>query len=776
VVASFADKERGVADVAETLRNARRRHRGCTLLVGAGCSVSAGIPTARDMATEAETLYSRACSRVQDKDYPHIMAALSPDERHEIVARYVDSAKVNWAHLCIAQLVGEGYVDRILTTNFDPLVIRAAALLGPLPAVYDLASSRIDAERIQSPALVYLHGQRSGFVTLHTSDQLRRHAQNVRPVINEAGTTRPWIVIGYSGTNDGVFDGLLGLRGFHSSLYWVLHDREEPSAQVKTRLLGTRDYAFWVGGFDADSFFVSLLRELECFPPQFIGRPFTYLLDLIQTLAPYAPLGQTAPDFTAGTRDVIGQAVEAFEFGREADDNRAAQDLLFAGKLDDLNRFAQSRRVPSENVKETQAWGYVLAGDAVVKETLKGPGQRYNGASELAGEMYAKAVALRPDFYQAYYNWANALASLADSRSGAAADGLFRKAYAKYRRALSLEPTNTAILDAWGAALARQAKKKTGSQASRLFTQACAKYEQAAVKKPDDHGAFYNWGAALLGKAQLKSGAASDGLFKLACAKYERALAIKPSDYRTLHNWGWALDMRASAKSGEEADALFEQACAKYAMALAAKPDAVHTLCSWGLALASQARRQPDPSVTDEMFAEAYAKYEQALALKPDDYESLQALAATLSEQAMSLMRRSGGLDPQTRTMAASLFAQANAKNRQAARIQPDNPHLFAIWGVSLMDRAQVESRGRRERLLRLAQEKFLMAERMPSGEGSASYHLACLSALQGRPAECRQRLDEAKRRGRLPSLRHLREDPELELVRDESWFAEFLS
>jgi hypothetical protein len=87
------------------------------------------------------------------------MAALSPDERHEIIARYVDCAKVNWAHICIAQLVKEGYVDRILTTNFDPLVIRAAALLGPLPAVYDLASSRFDAERIHSPALVYLHGQ-----------------------------------------------------------------------------------------------------------------------------------------------------------------------------------------------------------------------------------------------------------------------------------------------------------------------------------------------------------------------------------------------------------------------------------------------------------------------------------------------------------------------------------------------------------------------------------------------------------------------------------------
>jgi tetratricopeptide (TPR) repeat protein len=727
------------------------------------------------MAAEAETLYSHACSRVHDKDYPHIMAALSPDERHEIVARYIDRAKVNWAHLCIAQLMREGYVDRVLTTNFDPLVIRAAALLGPLPAVYDLASSRFDAERIQSPALVHLHGQRSGFVMLQTSDQVRRHARIVRPVIREAGTTRPWVVIGYSGISDPVFDSLLSLSEFLSSLYWVLHGRQEPAADVKKRLLGSRDHAFWVGGFDADSFFVSLLRELGCFPPEFIGRPFTYLLDLIGTLAPYTPPDEAVPDFISGTRSVIGRAIDAFERGAEADDNRRAQDLLFAGRFDDLDRFAESRSAPSESVEESRAWGNILAGDTMVREALKGTGLRSESAFELAGTLYAKAVALRPRFYQAYYGWANALASQAEGRSGATGDGLFRKACTKYRRALSLEPTNTAILDAWGAALATQAGKKTGGQASRLLTQACTKYGQAAAKKPDDYSAFYNWGAALVGKAQLRRGAASDELFTQAYSKYERALTIKPNDYGTLHNWGWALAMQAVARSGADADDLFAQACAKYELALVAKPDALHTLGSWGLALATQAGQQASPATADRLFAEAYSKFERALALKQDDYRILQALAATLSEQAESLLRRDGGPSTQSRSMAASLFAQANTKYRQAARLQPNNPQPFVLWGTNFVRRAKFETRGRKERSLKLAREKFLMAERVPSGRGSAAYDLACLSALEGRIGECKQWLTEAKRHGRLPNPRRLKEDPDLELVRRESWFGEFL-
>jgi hypothetical protein len=69
------------------------------------------------------------------------MAELAPDECKELIAEYIDKASINWAHMAIAQLVKEGYVKRILTTNFDPLVVKACATVGVFPAVYDLAAS-----------------------------------------------------------------------------------------------------------------------------------------------------------------------------------------------------------------------------------------------------------------------------------------------------------------------------------------------------------------------------------------------------------------------------------------------------------------------------------------------------------------------------------------------------------------------------------------------------------------------------------------------------------
>ena len=75
------------------------------------------------------------------------MTQLSPAERRDLLARFIDDASVNWAHVCVAQLMKEGYVDRILTTNFDPLIIRACAMLGLFPAVYDFAASQLSRPR-----------------------------------------------------------------------------------------------------------------------------------------------------------------------------------------------------------------------------------------------------------------------------------------------------------------------------------------------------------------------------------------------------------------------------------------------------------------------------------------------------------------------------------------------------------------------------------------------------------------------------------------------------
>ena len=231
-------EERTIADIAETLRYAEQRKRGCALLLGAGCSVSAGVPLASGFVSYVKENFPTAYDRAVDKTYPKVMHELTRDMRRDLVAEEVDRAKMNWGHIAIAQLVKEGYVDRVLTTNFDRLVAQGCAMVGEFPAVYDFAASQtFHPEHVPEKAIFHLHGQRTGFKLMITDEDVTEHAERLRPVMDNTGQGRTWIVVGYSGDNDGVFDNLAATPHFGSGLYWAGYNDEDPADHVRRQLL-----------------------------------------------------------------------------------------------------------------------------------------------------------------------------------------------------------------------------------------------------------------------------------------------------------------------------------------------------------------------------------------------------------------------------------------------------------------------------------------------------------------------------------------------------------
>ena len=185
------DMRRKIDDVVETLRKAKELGRSCGLLIGAGCSVKAGIPTAPGFVKIIQKEYQQAYKRAQEKTYAQCMAQLAQGQRRDLIASYVDKAKINWAHICIAQLMKMGYIDRVLTTNFDLLVARACALLGHFPAFYDFAASQnFNPADIFDQAVFYLHGQYTGFVLMNTNKEIKKHSKFLAPVFKDAGLGR----------------------------------------------------------------------------------------------------------------------------------------------------------------------------------------------------------------------------------------------------------------------------------------------------------------------------------------------------------------------------------------------------------------------------------------------------------------------------------------------------------------------------------------------------------------------------------------------------------
>lgn len=258
---------REIADVLETVKRAKDRDKGCTLLIGAGCSVKAGIPTATEFVEIIRKEYPRAYERAPKKTYPHVMAQLLVAERHDLISHYINNAKLNWAHLAIAQLLKNGFVDRVLTVNFDPLVMRACALVGVFPAVYDFAASQnFKPDFIARESVFYLHGQHTGFAVLNTESEVKRLSEHLGPVFTDSARGRVWIVAGYSGENDPVFDHLAKIERYDNGLYWICYKDTPAQKHVQENLLVAGKDCFCIQGFDADDFFVSLAQGLGCFP------------------------------------------------------------------------------------------------------------------------------------------------------------------------------------------------------------------------------------------------------------------------------------------------------------------------------------------------------------------------------------------------------------------------------------------------------------------------------------------------------------------------------
>ena len=78
--------------------------------------IAAGIPTASGFVDLIKQRNPYAYARASEKTYPSCMAELTVNQRRDLIAEFVDKAKINWAHIGIGLLM-QAYIDRVLTTK-----------------------------------------------------------------------------------------------------------------------------------------------------------------------------------------------------------------------------------------------------------------------------------------------------------------------------------------------------------------------------------------------------------------------------------------------------------------------------------------------------------------------------------------------------------------------------------------------------------------------------------------------------------------------------------
>ena len=599
-------KDCSIDDIVEKLRNVRNLSGenwngkpATTLIMGAGCSVEAGIPLAngivKDNKAKYQTVFDKAQKEVGDGvmvGYPDFMKHLDNFERHDIHLNYIKIAKINWANLAIIELMRLGFIGRVITFNFDDLLIRAGAALGFIPAVYDIEQlTNYNSLYMTKPSIFYIHGQYSGFSKIYIQEQDELYKSPIFEVLKDSIMNSPTIVVGYSGQSDPVYNLIESIR-CNRHLYWIGYSDNGPGRHLSSLL--SKEYAFYLGNQGADLFFIEMSKKLGIFPPNAIAGPFAHFLEVFEDIKSLPQLAGGEPDYLSQVKDRLKKAYledASQSIGNvfSLEDMRAA---LFANDLDSLKKIASLPLLNdiSQDLNSTYSWVFILLGVALADQAKTKSGVEADQLWSEAYDKYARALEIKSDMHEALSDWGDALADQAKTKSGEDADQLWSEAYDKYARALEIKPNKRVALYNWGNALDDQAKTKSEAEADRLWKEAYEKYARALEIKPDMHEALHNWGAALANQAKTKSGEDADRLWGEAYEKYARALEIKPDKHEAFYNWGNALADQAETKSEAEADQLWNEAYEKYARALEIKPDKRVALSNWGIALITQAQ------------------------------------------------------------------------------------------------------------------------------------------------------------------------------------------
>jgi hypothetical protein len=333
-------KERALEDMVKALRDIKGQEKRATLLIGAGCSLSGDIPLAGTIVDDHKDRFSAAFKRAEEtlaKDthagkpnlslYPYFMAELTPAERDEIINGYLEKEQINWAHIAIAQLLKNGYIGRILTVNFDRLIVRACGMLNHFPAIYDFSSlsTAFDADTIPEGAVFYLHGQGLAQPLIHRLEESANVIQGLEPLLEETFRSRPVIVAGYSGLSDPIFNLIVKRKSFRKGLFWTSYQDKDPAEHLRP-LLDVADAAYYVRNQNADDLFVRLCQKLECFPPTLISDPFEHMIEVLKPVKPYRDPERDPERKEDSARDVLEKTRQQLREAKELLDEKEARE------------------------------------------------------------------------------------------------------------------------------------------------------------------------------------------------------------------------------------------------------------------------------------------------------------------------------------------------------------------------------------------------------------------------------------------------------------------
>lgn len=540
-----------VQEIAQLLKQAKENKKPYVFFTGAGCSMSADIPSATGLIKEIRENFPIQIKNIdEEKDkynYGKYMSALDKDERRRLLKPHIiDNKNINWAHIALACLIQAEYIQRVLTFNFDSILSRACNMLGLHPSIYDFATANLHLYHlINDPSIVHLHGQGTGFIQLNTEDETKKHTEKLSDFIAATLNSNPSLFIGYSGNADEFFPLLKEKYSEQHLLIWAgtkTSIEEIEAESVKEFLTDNQNITHYIGNIDADDFLVQLAKELDCFPPELFSNPYNFLNNQLKVIRPY-PLG-----------DGLDILENLSTYLKEQAKKPLSKNLYTAV----IHKYP--------NKLSTNGLGEKAINDIMWAYDQQARFLKNQGKFQESHKIYDQALLISNNHFGCLNNYALNLANYAYKRSD---QTLFHKAFKLNEQAFKLQPSNTDNIGNYALALSNLARIKNDDV---FFKKAFEQYEKALKIKPNDTHLLGNYSTTLLILARRKK---DEQLFEKAISHYQSALEINPYDTTTLSNYGNAL---AGLGIIRQDDNLLKKSLEQHTKAIEIEPNETYNL------------------------------------------------------------------------------------------------------------------------------------------------------------------------------------------------------
>lgn len=286
------------------------------------------------------------------KEYTALMGSMQPETQRRAVDAILKACgplTLTWSYIRIAQLVAEGWVDTILTTNLDLVLLETLSLFGLFPAVCDYHEAAVlRSSHAGEPQIIYLHGNRNSYNVRNTDSAVAKYTGHMQTLLRGLLDDRILLVSGYSGWNDGLMEILRSHfknTNVKRALYWAFAGRRaQPLPLDSDRPLGSADHVWYLEEQPAEELFETLAQFLDLpRAPPLVADPIGHFVNLMKRIDPKAPQVQAF--------DLAGR-IRQLETLPEHYHAAAAKNILEAAQRDDdhgLRATARDQRLePSQ--------------------------------------------------------------------------------------------------------------------------------------------------------------------------------------------------------------------------------------------------------------------------------------------------------------------------------------------------------------------------------------------------------------------------------------------